>query len=55
LNADRAEKLRIDEWLISTILREINQLERMSEAEHKTPGKPPARTALLRCFREKAY
>jgi hypothetical protein len=27
LNSDRSEKLREDEWLISAILREINQLE----------------------------
>ena len=26
LNSDRGEKLREDEWLISAILREINQL-----------------------------
>jgi hypothetical protein len=28
LNSDRGDKLRQDEWLISAILREINQLER---------------------------
>jgi len=28
LNPDGGEKLREDEWLISAILREINQLER---------------------------
>jgi len=28
LNSDGAEKLRQDEWLVSAILREINQLER---------------------------
>ncbi len=27
LNSDEQEKLRQDEWLISTILREINQLQ----------------------------
>jgi hypothetical protein len=27
LNSDRGEKLREDQWLISAILREINQLE----------------------------
>ncbi|MGA2459569.1 MAG: hypothetical protein ABSF85_18555 [Terriglobales bacterium] len=35
LNSDRREKLRQDEWLISTILREINQLKGISEAERK--------------------
>jgi hypothetical protein len=30
LNSDGGEKLREDEWLISAILREINQLERVS-------------------------
>jgi hypothetical protein len=28
VNSDEGEKLRDDEWLISAILREINQLER---------------------------
>src|ERR1700686_893342 len=28
LNSDRVEKLRVDEWLISAILREINHLGR---------------------------
>jgi len=28
--------LRGDEWLISAILREINHLERLGEAERKT-------------------
>jgi hypothetical protein len=28
LNSDQEEKLRESDWLISTILREINQLER---------------------------
>jgi hypothetical protein len=27
MNSDRARKLRQDKWLISAILREINQLE----------------------------
>jgi hypothetical protein len=30
LNSDGGEKLREDEWLISAILREINQLERVA-------------------------
>jgi hypothetical protein len=29
LNSDRGEKLREGQWLISAILREINQLERV--------------------------
>jgi len=29
LNSDRGEKLREDEWLISAILHEINQLAEM--------------------------
>jgi hypothetical protein len=29
LNSDGREKLRENEWLISAILREINQLQRM--------------------------
>lgn len=37
MNSDRGEKLREDEWLISAILREINQLERVEE-----PGFRPA-------------
>jgi hypothetical protein len=31
LNSDRGEKFRGDEWLISAILREINQLERVAQ------------------------
>ena len=36
LNSHGSEKLRGDEWLISAILREINHLERLGEAERKT-------------------
>jgi hypothetical protein len=36
LNSDGGEKLRRDEWLISAILREINQLERWkSQPSHR--------------------
>ena len=35
MNSDREEKLRQDEWLISAILREINQLEWMGEPGRK--------------------
>jgi hypothetical protein len=38
LNSDGREKLRQDEWLISAILREISQLERMGEAGRKATG-----------------
>jgi hypothetical protein len=38
LNSDGREKLRQDEWLISAILHEINQLERMGEAGRKATG-----------------
>jgi hypothetical protein len=43
LNSDGHEKLRQDEWLISTIMREINHLARINEAERKTPKKLPLR------------
>jgi hypothetical protein len=33
LNSDRGEKLRGEEWLISAILREINHLDGIGEAE----------------------
>jgi hypothetical protein len=46
--------LREDEWLISAILREINQLARMSEAERKTPRKPAEVNALIAVRLEKA-
>jgi hypothetical protein len=36
LNSDRSEKLWQDEWLISAILLEINQLNGMGEAGRKT-------------------
>jgi hypothetical protein len=35
LNSDGREKLRQDEWLISAILIEINQLDGMGEAGRK--------------------
>jgi hypothetical protein len=38
LNSDRKEKLWQDEWLISAILLEINQLDGMGEAERKATG-----------------
>jgi hypothetical protein len=37
MNSDRGEKLRQDEWLISAILREINQLESVEEPAFR-PG-----------------
>jgi hypothetical protein len=36
LNSDGSEKLWQDEWLISAILREINQLDGIGEAQRKT-------------------
>jgi hypothetical protein len=38
LNSDGGEKLRRNEWLISAILREINQLEGMGDAECPPAG-----------------
>jgi len=40
LNSDGRKKLRQGEWLISTILREINQLEGMGEAGLKLKERP---------------
>jgi hypothetical protein len=34
LNSDRGEKFRGDEWLISAMLREVNQLQKRCSAKH---------------------
>jgi len=45
LNSDGREKLRKRDWLISAILREINQLRGMGEAEGKGAAGPAQQAA----------
>jgi hypothetical protein len=47
LNSDRFEKLRKSEWLISTILLEINQLKRRTVKRY--PVQSPETYGQLKC------
>jgi hypothetical protein len=48
LNSDGKEKLRQDQWLISTILREINQLQ--GARENAAPRRARRFTAIFSTF-----